>query len=290
MVYAGPGGPCKPINSLPATITSSGIYCLAKDLSTSISGATDAAIRINADDVVLDLQQHVLDGSSADTASTLATGILAQDRSNITVRNGTIRGFGSAIRLQDTAAPYDDTGGHLVTGVRVEGSAAFGIGVIGRGNRVVNNLVLNTGGATLPSGYGDEMSGISWGGPDARIVGNDIINVHNTTEESTWGIAATGTPGTSVAGSVIEDNRISDLSATIPPYGVTGIGVDTPGITFDGTVIADNTITYGTPAGTTGYGIALGVGALCRNNTIFKFPSGISSAACTDGGGNFYSP
>lgn len=36
-------------------------------------------IYVNTEDVVLDLRQHVLDGSSTDPASTLATGILAQD-------------------------------------------------------------------------------------------------------------------------------------------------------------------------------------------------------------------
>lgn len=289
IVYAGPGGPggCRPINSVPTTITTSGTYCFSRDLSTSINGSMDAAIRIEADDVILDLRGHVLDGSPADIATTQAQGILAEDRQNITVRNGTVRGFETAIRLQDTTAPRDDTGGHLVTNMRAEGSAAFGIHVSGRGNRVVNNLVLNTGGGLLGPGSGYEMSGISFTGPDSRIVGNDIINVHNTSEESAWGVA-TGGDGVST-GSIVEGNRISNLSATVAPYGVIGIGPDGYGYTSDGMVIVGNTITNGTPAGTDGWGIHLNSNALCRDNTILRFPMGIVGG-CTDGGGNFHSP
>jgi hypothetical protein len=48
---------CKKITALPFSITVEGNYCVTKDLSTSISSATEvAAIEIRADNVVLDTE------------------------------------------------------------------------------------------------------------------------------------------------------------------------------------------------------------------------------------------
>ena len=92
---------CTEIAKLPYIITAPGIYCLQSDLSTDI--ATGAAIEVAADDVVLDLNRHALDGSAAG-ASTEAYGVYAFDRKNITLRNGTIRGFVSGVLLNGATA------------------------------------------------------------------------------------------------------------------------------------------------------------------------------------------
>jgi hypothetical protein len=77
------------ITSLPYTITVQGHYCFNRNLSTTIT--TGAAIRINADFVVLDLNNFKLGGGGAGPA-TQAVGILALNRSNIT---GSRRASGS---------------------------------------------------------------------------------------------------------------------------------------------------------------------------------------------------
>lgn len=95
---------CQPIRRVPVTIHNSGKYCLAGDLSTSISGTNDAAIRIEADDVVLDLRGHVLDGSLADVTTTRAQGILAG--ADITSPCATARYAGSRPRYACRIPPH----------------------------------------------------------------------------------------------------------------------------------------------------------------------------------------
>ena len=88
------------ITSLPYTITTQGHYCFNRNLSTAITAG--AAITINSDFVVLDLNNFKPGGGSAGPATT-ATGVYASNRSNITIRNGNIRGFAFGISLDATS-------------------------------------------------------------------------------------------------------------------------------------------------------------------------------------------
>jgi hypothetical protein len=54
---------CTNIATLPFTVTSPGIYCFNASL--AYPAASGIAINIASDDVVLDLNGHVLDGSAA---------------------------------------------------------------------------------------------------------------------------------------------------------------------------------------------------------------------------------
>jgi len=60
---------------LPYRITAPGHYCLASNLSTSANPAFTSAITIDADSVVLDLNQFTLDGSAAGTGSPPGCGL-----------------------------------------------------------------------------------------------------------------------------------------------------------------------------------------------------------------------
>jgi hypothetical protein len=60
------------IYSVPIVIYSPGLYCLANDISTSLTSG--AAVQINSDDVTIDLNRHILDGLPAGKG-TRATGI-----------------------------------------------------------------------------------------------------------------------------------------------------------------------------------------------------------------------
>lgn len=273
------GSLCHPINSVPTTISAGGVYCLSRDLSTSISGATDAAILIEADDVVVDLKQHVLDGSPAGL-STMSTGIRATNRNDVTVRNGTVRGFLTGIGLIDTSASQDSSGGHLVRGMKVEGNTASGIVVTGRGTRVSGNMVLDTGGSTTGASY--DMAGIFSGGPGGRVLNNDVIGVSNNTSGVTSGIEFSGEFSSSVAA----DNRISHISSPGGGPLLAGIWLETPG-SSTGVVMAGNIITNPATGSTTSYGIR-GINGqpnnVCRDNTIFGFDTGISN--CNYSAGN----
>src|SRR5262249_35868406 len=74
----------------PATITAEGIYCLIQDF--TLNMASGNAIDIQANNVELDLNSHKL-GNLAAGPGTTARGIHALDRKNITIKNGSIRGF-----------------------------------------------------------------------------------------------------------------------------------------------------------------------------------------------------
>ena len=85
------------IRSLPFTITTQAHYCLDRNLATAITSG--AAITVNADFVLLDLNNFRLSGSAAGTG-TLAIGIHANNRSHLTIRNGNIRGFAYGILVE----------------------------------------------------------------------------------------------------------------------------------------------------------------------------------------------
>ena len=144
---------CTPISSLtpdtPApdlryTITTQGIYCLTEDLTSSMGSGN--LIEIQTNNVVIDLNGHKIGGLSAGQA-TLTNGIYALQRQNITVRNGTIRGFYRGIFLDDSS-PFTASQGHVVEGVRADQNTFVGLDIKGRGSLVQNNQVVATGGTT----------------------------------------------------------------------------------------------------------------------------------------------
>src|SRR5262245_36639293 len=104
---------CTPITTLPFTITVQGIYCLTTDLAI---GGGGGGITIATNNVVLDLNGHKIGGLASGPA-TFATGIFASAKQNITIRNGTVRGFAFGILLGDSP-PYATSQGHMVTNVR----------------------------------------------------------------------------------------------------------------------------------------------------------------------------
>jgi hypothetical protein len=79
------------ITSLPCTITTSGVYVLQQDF-LSVNLASGAAIVVAADNVTINLNGHTISNAAAG-ASTGASGVYAANHANITVRNGTLRGF-----------------------------------------------------------------------------------------------------------------------------------------------------------------------------------------------------
>jgi hypothetical protein len=120
------------VDVLPAVIDTAGTWCLRTDLSTDL--ATGAAITLAANNVVLDCNGRLIDG----TGST-ASGVVATGRSD-TVRGCSVSGFTDGIRMAGDAA--------LVDAVRVEGASARGVVVAGEGAAVRDSRVLATTGST----------------------------------------------------------------------------------------------------------------------------------------------
>jgi len=129
------------INSLPATITTPGVYCLTQQLSTSIGSGN--AVTVNADDVVIDCNDHRIDGSAAGTA-TAAVGVFAGNRARITLRHCAISGFNTGAKLTGS--------GHIVDGNEFIADTQIGLFIEGlvrnADSLVTENRVIDIGGST----------------------------------------------------------------------------------------------------------------------------------------------
>ncbi len=197
---------CTPINAVPAVITLPGVYCFTKSLVTTIS--TGKAIDIQANNVVLDMNGHRLGGLGAGLGTT-ADGIYSFNRQNITIRNGTVRGFLIGVRMGGSGGSQ----GHLVEDVRADLNTYTGIRVEGTGNIVRNNQVVATGGTTsgFTSAWGIVVIGVG-----ARVINNDVITVTDGGGVS-FGISITdGSDGLAV------NNRITSADMGVQYAGSTG--------------------------------------------------------------------
>jgi hypothetical protein len=234
---------CTPVRWLPANISRPGVYCLDRDLSTGMTGGQ--AINVDSNDVVLDLNGHTLDGSAAGLA-TEAVGIRSSGHANVTVRNGTVRGFLTGVSLQNLGG-Y----GLVVHQIRADHNTSTGITVTGQGVIVRGNQVLATGGSTSP--LGTRTFGIAVIGPGGAITGN-LVSDSTTAGAYTYGIHAANSNGI-----VIEGNAVTN--GTLPA------GFDSYGILMPfskSVVVAGNRITNSK------YGIAFSsfAEAVCRENLI----------------------
>jgi hypothetical protein len=189
---------CTPITSLPYTITTQGVYCFTGHLATTL--ATGNIITIMTNNVILDLNGFKLGGQGAGLG-TQATGIYASQRQNITIKNGTVRGFFKAIVLSDSS-PYTLSQGHLIEDIRADMNTYEGMEVSGRGVVVRNNNVVDTGGST--AGFVNAY-GIVVQGPGAKVMGNNVFETAETGGGSSVGVKVNEGPG-----SVVEENRIGN--------------------------------------------------------------------------------
>jgi hypothetical protein len=211
---------CTPITAVPTIITVQGIYCFTQNLATSMTSG--AAIEIQANNVILDLNGWKLGGQAAGLG-TNAIGIYAASRQNITLKNGTVRGFSYGILLYGNASE-----GHIVEDIRADHNTYVGIEVDGHGNLIRNNLVIATGGTTA-GGPNATAFGIFAGAP-VSVLNNDVIDTHATGISTARGIAFSN-----VTGALAVNNRITNTDVGIEYANATGkyrdnrtTGVTTP--------------------------------------------------------------
>lgn len=234
------------VDTLPATISTQGVWCLRKDLSTAIT--TGNAITINTNNVTIDCNGFKLGGLQAGDSSQ-AYGIRAENRLNATVRNCNIRGFLYGVSLFGA--------GHLVTDNRFEQNLFTGIWIGGENNLVRRNQIHDTGG--YPSiGY---TVGIN---AAADIIDNTVAGVTSMGNPSTaYGIYMSG------SGHVARGNHVRALVST----GTASFGIDAPG---GGAVMIANRISSSTPI--TGNGISgAGSNTVCSDNSVINFSTAYSS-------------
>ena len=241
---------CTSITSLPAAITQPGQYCLQGDL--SIDNAQPAgtwAIQVQANDVVIDCNDHSITGPTPDPTGLTklnTNGIRMEGSQRTTVRHCRTNGFDQAIRAGITLSnPASVPSDIVVEDNRIVG-ATFGLSGTGKGTvRILRNTVMNGPGQGIAMGVRDGVQEIrdnyvsrlgdpgiegSWG--TALVVSNSGTNTMSFVSGNTIGETVSG-PGDVRWGAVIfntgarvdfSENVImapsNPASMTQVPYGV----------------------------------------------------------------------
>ncbi|QDH71415.1 right-handed parallel beta-helix repeat-containing protein [Marilutibacter alkalisoli] len=242
------------IDSLPATISTQGTWCLRKDLSTGmISGS---AIEIAANNVTLDCNHFKLGGLGAGTG-TGAVGINAVDRKNVTVRHCSIRGFWFGMSTWGGD-------GHLVERNTFDSNRLYSVRVNSPQSTIRANLIVNTGGST--AGVGDAQAIRTDNGTD--IIDNTISGVApGTTDASAYGIFVAAVSSNLPA--TVARNRIRGLT----PNG-TGVAHGIHIFNSNHTVVRDNDVQGNAAPGSVGVHCGSDRGT-ARDNNISGFATGV---------------
>jgi hypothetical protein len=190
---------CAPILNPPVVIEKAGVYCLIVNVNYKQSNG--AAISVLVNDVTIDLNGFTLSGA-AGGANTFANGISALNRQNITIKNGTIRGFFHGIRLRDNSPFNTVSQRHLIEDVVISRSKFQGIHAEGSDITVRRNRIVDTIGSDLGT-YGLYIEGRG-----ARVFDNDIVRTKSTGEHTIHGVFLLNAPG-----AVVENNRIDTVTS-----------------------------------------------------------------------------
>lgn len=261
---------CIEITALPATITVQGTHCLKQDLATTITSGN--AITIATNNVILDMNGFKLGGLGSGPG-TQAVGIFAIDRQNITIRNGTVRGFGTNIHF-DATGTSTQSRGHIVEDMRIDAARSTGIRVEGFHTILRDNFIANTGNSTLLN----TARAISIVGGEGHPVSGNVIS---QVEED---FAASGIVLTDTTGAVVERNKVRALKATT----TLGITTSVIGIEASGTrnVVIDNIISNASQGN---FGIQLSAGSedACLDNVIANYITPTTGCSLSDANRTF---
>jgi hypothetical protein len=217
-VIGGGGKAGTQITSVPYTIDSPGLYCLARNL--TYSATTGNAITVNASGVTLDLMGFSLTGPGKTSGTNFGIRF-NPGLANVEIRNGTVASFGYL-------AIYDsDSQGSRLIGLRIRDNGATGVEMDGN-NQVVmgcsfldnggkgaiiqkglikGNLASNNGSNGMNAGVGSTISGNmchSNGGKGINAYGGNLVLDNTVTSNGNYGIQ-TG-DGCTVTGNTCRGN------------------------------------------------------------------------------------
>jgi hypothetical protein len=194
------------IDSLPYVIQKPGRYVLVRSLRTDMTSG--AAITIEADSVVIDLSGFGLTNTAG--PGTEALGVYGLGRRDVTVRNGTMRGFLTAVKLDEGAL-------YRAEDLLVVGARLTGLEVCGSETLVLRNRVVDTGEGNSAA------SGLVVCGSSVQVLDNDILD--------TVGPEARSIEVRGAQGSLLGGNRIGH-SAASPGVGI--LILDSEGVVVKG--------------------------------------------------------
>lgn len=229
--------PRTPITSVPYTISASGSYYLAKNLT-----STGHGILIYADDVTIDLCGFTLTGPGAGSNY----GVYMSGRRDVEIRNGAIRSF--TYGISDSASNGKN---HRVIGVRLTACLSQGIYFSGTNHVVRDCIVTDTTNTTA----GGTFYGI--------YILNGMITDCMVTGTGNSAVTGSTVYGIATSGAIISRNRVygNGSSAAGSVYAIDGGYAST---------ISDNTVcgNGGSAAGTV-LGINTNIGCTITNNTVY---------------------
>ena len=313
---------CIEIMAVPVTISTPGVHCFKKVISTAM--ASGNAITVNANNVTIDFNDFELDGLGAGP-NTEAIAVYALNRRNLTIRNARIRGFRQGIAIEETENS-NLSAGHLIEDSSFEGNTYKGIHVAGFGVTIRRNRITDTdstppaapagtissGGSTTTASSGASTRPSA----QARTSRNAGLNkISNKTipqlgnGSQTAGIFADLLRNSQIIDNLIlrtissasesraisvkrasnvevARNRIQNTTARTYASGIY-IEATTPGFAV---VVKDNVILSGTSELNTAIGIETSSGfTLCMNNTVTDFANS-STFGCDQEAGTFPTP
>ena len=207
-----------PIDSLPFTISTPGSYYLVSNLT-----ATTGGIDITADNVTLDLMGFTLFGNGVND-----DGINLESRSNVTIKNGTVRDFGNkGIRQFDSTARNN-----RVFNVRALSNTETGILLFGHDGQVERSIASNNGAGGFQMNIGFTcVNCIATSNAGSGIAGATTI-----TDSIANSNGSTGIQGS--FGALITNNSVAFNGGT---WGIRGLSQSV----IVGNVVRFNTGTYG---------------------------------------------
>jgi hypothetical protein len=254
------------VTSLPATISTAGVWCMKSDLTTSMTSGM--AITITSNNVTLDCNDFRLGGLGAG-ASTATTGIAVMEKSNVTVRNCSVRGFLNGLYLGGSSNVVEDS--------RFEANTRIGVYVSGYDFIVRRNSITHTGGTPTAS----DNYGVLAYGATGVIEDNFISEVAGNTQAFSWALGTGIFAGADYT--VVRRNDVSGIAAgsDSTAVGIVGSGAKTK--LLDNTVSGLSSVT-GQRRGLSCTGDPTSVAI---RNTVSN-ASSLAAAfyACSDGGGN----
>ncbi len=237
------------ISSLPYTISTSGSYYIAGNLTSTGSG-----IIVDVDDVTIDLNGFAINGPGTGTGY----GISISNQKNVEIKNGTVRDFGSyGIRCN-----YSTDEGHRVINVRVIENAGNGISFTGKGHFIKACTVINNGtGIGIKASYG------------ATIINNTVYN-NGSDGIQTW-------TSSLIMGNTVYANDGDGIKSSYSATVVNNIANGNGGDGFD--IGSYATIRGNTANNNNDYGIDASSYTLLKDNTARNNTGGnYNSAACTN--------
>jgi hypothetical protein len=254
---------------IPKTITASGSYYLAENVTYS---GTGNCISVNVDNVTIDLSGFTMSSSVVGTG----TGISMTGRRNVEVRNGTVRNFNAGI-FQGSS----DGKNHRVFGVRVLACKTQGIYFYNSDNCQVKDCTVADG-CTVTGATGNVYAILV--GVNSIVSGNTVQNNGGASSCSVYGISAGN--NCKITGNTVSDNGIAStgqavvgiwagLACTVTDNSIVNNGDNAPNAMYvrainaaTGSVIGENScVGNGTSAGHDVYGILGGLGCVIRCNT-----------------------